>query len=81
MEAKEKARELVDSFMSYSDYTECANFTERENQLKNAKQCALICADELKKEVTQINDDMGYCSLAAGYWEEVKKEIEKLRTP
>ena len=73
MTPKGKAIELVESFLPYSDYNECDVFTQRENQLKNAKQCALICVDEM------INCNTIYmegCYIE--YWEEVKQEINKL---
>tara|TARA_B110000902_G_scaffold212587_1_gene243760 strand:+ start:240 stop:431 length:192 start_codon:yes stop_codon:yes gene_type:complete len=63
MTAKEKAIDLVDRFWS------C--------QVKeNAKQCALICVDEM----LGIYDIEGYDGddIEMAYLEEVKKEINKL---
>jgi hypothetical protein len=57
---KEKAKELVESF----------TFNCRE--CDNAKQCALICVDEILNAVTTIADKK------YEYWQEVKKEIELL---
>ena len=81
MTAKEKANELVESFLPYSDYNECDVFTQRENQLKNAKRCALICVDEIIGIPSiQAAYAQGYSNSKSieSYWQEVKKEINKL---
>jgi hypothetical protein len=75
MKAKEKANELVESFLPYSDYNECDVFTQRENQLKNAKQCALICIDEIIKELTEEISPSVH-GFRHNYWKEVKQEIK-----
>ena len=76
MTAKEKAKELVDSFSPYSDYNECDVFTQRENQLKNAKQCALICVDEFI-DALSFNSSPTAEGLTE-FYEKVKQEINKL---
>ena len=66
---KEKAKELVDRFY--------------EIQLKSkgyasvvlAKQCALICVDEIIEDATH---DPFNAKTRIEYWQEVKQEIEKL---
>ncbi len=60
MTAKEKAKELVDKYWDFhllrlEDY--------------EAKQCALICVDEILEECLDIKES---------YWQEVKQEINKL---
>ena len=71
MEAKEKGKELVSDFTSEilkTDYS-ISGFVI----LKLAKQCALICVDEM------INCNTIYmegCYIE--YWQEVKQEIIKL---
>ena len=75
MTAKEEARELVYRFMPFSDHNECDVFTQRENQLKNAKQCALICVDEKGKSIIWSSDFNGDKRIRL---EEVKQEINKL---
>ena len=68
MEPKEKAIDLVHKFGMENQYYE------------RAKQCALICVDEI------INVAKPECHIETAYnleetleyWEEVKKEIEKL---
>jgi hypothetical protein len=78
MEAKEKANELVESFLPYSDYNECDVFTQRENQLKNAKQCALICIGEILENITEEVMTYKPFMMNSDYWQEVKEEINKL---
>jgi len=60
MIAKEKAKELVDKF----SWIDCSS---------DAKQCALICVDEMLEELGEE-----YLPRAYKYWQEVKQEIEKL---
>jgi hypothetical protein len=70
--AKEKAQELVEKF----------TFNCRE--CDNAKQCALIAVDELINSRPIIPspipcEDIDACIIQArDYWQEVKREIEKL---
>jgi hypothetical protein len=76
MEAKEKAKKLVDRY----DYT----LTYVESKAK-AKQCALIAVDEIIKANPTNPLTGGYIQLysdmideAIAYWQEVKEEINKL---
>ena len=65
MTAKEKAVEL------YSKYEQLGReFTRGVSMHEFAKQCALICCD-------QVLSDMG-ADRGHSYWMEVKAEIEKL---
>ena len=64
----EKSEELVDSFREHFDYCDCRNNEPLE--VNHAKQCALICVDEILGTVTS---DSRY-----KYYKEVKQEIEKL---
>jgi len=67
MTPKEKCDELIDKFVDASVVEEEENyFHPRPYSL--AKQCALICCEE-------ILDKDGYNN---HYWKEVKQEIEKL---
>jgi hypothetical protein len=61
-DAKEKAKELFDKF-SLGNY-----------HAPNAKQCALIAVDEILNAIEQIFETFE----ERKYWQEVKKEIEKL---
>lgn len=74
MTAKEKAKELVNRFKADTViYTWDNNGYEVdiETSLQNAKNCALICVDEI------INNDYGSRSDMI-FWQEVKQEIEEL---
>lgn len=72
----EKAKELVENFYKFANSTDFDSdhgefFTNNELWKNNAKQCALICVNEiitLRKREGSIFD----------YWEKVKQEIEKL---
>jgi hypothetical protein len=66
MTAKEKAKELIQLF-----YNKQCSHSITELAYKSAKQCALICVDEIVKNTLQV-------SQVLDYWEEVKQEIEKL---
>ena len=69
--AKEKAKELVNKFRDYADGIDSETDRFSPNiERKNAKQCALILADEVEK--------VAYWPTARQYWKEVKEEIEKL---
>jgi hypothetical protein len=62
MTAKDKAKELVDRFLNEQNDTE---------EISQAKQCALICVDEILQEIEGF-------PYAYKFWEEVKQEINKL---
>ena len=67
MTTKEKAKELVDKF----------NYEGKHYLMLDTKQCALIAVDELillRKGYFDCTNPMQDES----YWQEVKKEIEKL---
>lgn len=68
MTPKEKAIELVHKFCSTTE-----GFYKSKNNIKNAKYCASICCDEIIKEL-----DSDKYKYSIQYWQEVKKEIEKL---
>ena len=59
MTPKDKAMEIAMKF-------------DKKGETDNAKQCALICVDEILREIPKRFDSEEI------YWEEVKKEIEKL---
>ena len=71
MEAKDKAKELFDS------YWYCLLQSNIENRNYWSKQCALIAID------LRLDGDFIFTSIQYGvdsleYWQEVKTEIEKL---
>jgi hypothetical protein len=67
MEAKEKAKELVDKFSNVAllDSYE-------------AKQCALIAVDEIIENLVELSNGVFTFIHNVEYWQEVKREIEKL---
>jgi hypothetical protein len=77
MTPKEKAFELFNKYKKHLPYY---------YQWEERKQCALIAVDELIKSYRAIYDDCicdddDYSEAEGGmlnYWQEVKKEIEKL---
>lgn len=68
---KEKAKELIDKFF---DYVEAMTSNQ---QNENAKQCALICVDEIIEELDAYNRHGGLNG-RINFLIEVKSEIEKL---
>ncbi len=90
MKAIEKAKELVNKFIDYSDPT----FEEEDGdgslhltfcaieQFNNAIKCALICVEEIIENISDISTYGSSVELKWRermiYWEEVKQEIEKL---
>ena len=75
MTAKEEAIELLDKFFGreHPNY-QCSHDPYIDRDL--AKKCALICVDEILRELEEKED--GYRMDRVEYWEQVKKEINKL---
>jgi hypothetical protein len=75
MTPKEKALELINNF--YINGIQDKGYSM---EYADAKQCALICADEIIN--TEINQDYikqdGYMLSLVEFYEEVKQEINKL---
>ena len=70
MAPKEKAKELVNKFIEYTDqnsYTELSGY-------ENAKQCALVAVNEII-DTCEINLVESYNT---DWWNKVKNEIDKL---
>ena len=67
---QEKAIELVDKFSNYACW---GRFEDKYENIQNSKRCALIAVDEVWRqlEAARVVEDYDY-------WQEVKKEIEKL---
>jgi hypothetical protein len=75
MTPKEKAEELLHNFcVNVLDEFEPSNGISRHK----AKQCALIAVEEILS--MGIMSDSGDWKMAKLYWQEVKKEIENLKT-
>ena len=74
MTPKEKAKELVDKMKLKVDVIDENNYTA-ENEY-GAIQCALICVDEILESLWNVGHSFSNDEIK--YWQEVKKEIEKL---
>tara|TARA_R110000765_G_scaffold6913_1_gene22555 strand:- start:649 stop:906 length:258 start_codon:yes stop_codon:yes gene_type:complete len=85
MTPKEKAKELCVKFFEPSVF----EYEKKQYFEEMAKQCALICVDEILKanekislkdlsETMQTNDILCQLTDNAMYWQEVKQEINKL---
>ncbi len=74
MTPKEKAEELVEKF------TDIENKYKEYSDFKQAKQCALIAADEGEKSEYNVLAKFKFVrqKYTSAYWNEVKQEIEKL---
>jgi len=68
MNAKEKAKELVDK------YDEILTYIESKSK---AKQCALIAVEEMIEYLTILTDVMTSLD-AVKYWNDVKSELQSL---
>ena len=84
MQAKEEAKELVDKFIwncKHTEYVDDNRYKDSETiRLINSKKCALICVDEIIKEIKTIdfNYDISLEDTVVKYWKEVKEEINRL---
>lgn len=79
MTPQEKAEELVDNIYQIigKNYSKGDGFSLQLTE--EAKQCALICVDEIINELyLLVVDDFDYHKINIEYWEAVKQEIEKL---
>jgi len=79
MTPKEKAKEIINKYWG----KHCAVDDEMEYTIciHLAKECALICVDELIEYSWFTSIDLmsePYCYSQKEFWEEVKTEIEKL---
>ena len=67
MTPKEKAKELVNKFLQIYD-----------GRVPQAKQCALICVDEVLENITEEVMTYKPFMMNTDYWQEVKEEMNKL---
>tara|TARA_R110002051_G_C8341973_1_gene438540 strand:+ start:273 stop:509 length:237 start_codon:yes stop_codon:yes gene_type:complete len=78
MTAKEKAKDLVERFLALKKIN--LNAITRPYNWQEAKQCALICVDEIIN--TGVHQDYikvdGYMLSLVEFYTEVKQEINKL---
>lgn len=76
MDSKQKAEELVTK-MQWSSW-KTADYLHKDDE---AKQCALICVDEIIHESLKLEfklNKSGNVTRNIQYWQQVKTEIEKL---
>jgi hypothetical protein len=74
MEAKDKAKELIDKFLNHVDDCSKTSYFEYEN----AKQCALICVHEIIEEIQKVfTPKLAKLNGTYNYRQEVKQELEK----
>ena len=77
MEAKEKAKELVDSFFDIIDKSNPLDDIE-----KISKQCALVATNHMINTLpfTDLNTALGkYCEKERSFLKEVQKEIKNYK--
>ena len=82
MNEKEKAKELVMKFQYLVTGWDCYHDEPIEliHRLSDMKKCALICVDEMIREIKQIqfNHDVFLEDTEISYWWKVRQEINKL---
>ena len=72
-EQQKKAKELVENYMPLADGVDRQEDHDQiEEHIENAKQCAIICVDEILKIAVDISDDITWTK---GFWHQVKQEI------
>ena len=76
MTPKEKALQLVDKYLG----TIIFNIQESIDAtvLPAAKQCALICVDEIQEHAQMVDGEFEGYTTTYAYFKSVKQEIEKL---
>jgi len=72
MKAKEEVKELVDKYK----YRIVRGVEIEQMSISLAKQCALICVDEIIKSLRHIKHSSTFDEIK--YYEKVKREINKL---
>lgn len=70
MKPYEKAKQIVDKYLLEIKGADRYNYNLDSMNLFIAKQCGIICVDEILDYV-ETNEDMDY-------WQQVKEEIEKM---
>ena len=76
MKAKDKAKELVDRFKGVTRPFSKRRTLKVDIHPEHAKQCALICVNEIVQVLWNVGHSFSNDEIK--YWQEVKKEIEKL---
>ena len=82
MTAKEKAKELVEKFRKDARLRSSGFLVANEkHSTYHAKQCALVCVDEIIKALLKNASNLGYdniLNIERDYWQEVIIEINRL---
>ncbi len=71
MKPKEKAKELVEKFVIYTDVKDNLGRIDHDLWIERNKKCALICVKELMELAKKVS------GTEWEYWLEVKQEINK----
>lgn len=74
MSPKEKAEELITNMYN----VEVDNISQFRMEWEMAKQCALICVDEIIKVTPYEDFRKIYRDVDKQYWQQVKQELNKL---
>ena len=78
MTPKEKAQELVDTFLPHIRGADRYNHNLESMNVFISKQCALIAVDVILNDVGAKDWEGDAACGGKNYWQEVKTEIEKL---
>lgn len=82
MTPQEKAEELVNKFRPmmycYVGSEMLTNTFNEQEQIRNAKQCALICVEPMIYFIESHNNEWYGWAEDLEFWQEVQHEIEKL---
>ena len=74
MEAKLKAKELIDKYLKYVDWNDLIeDCTNRKWAVRNAKKCALIAVEEILESHFELHSWINKATYK--YWVEVKEAI------
>jgi hypothetical protein len=79
MEPKLKAKVLFGKFRTYTIMADKSNILPIDEEVKIAKQCALIAVDEIITAIENVfTKSVAKLNSTYRYYQEVKTEIEKL---
>lgn len=81
MSPKEKAKELIDKFSIGINFDCLISVRVAHQIIPKAKKCALICVDEIMKDIDNYSlesTDESYRLDKLYFWQQVKQEIKKI---
>ena len=76
MTPKEKAQELIEKYIQYSQLE--IGYQGITSRIHSAKKCAIIAVDEMIKLLVDLSGDSFIYIKEVRYYQEVRQEIEKL---